>query len=216
MNEEARAAAVAPSATPAGGPSPAQGECAPEARLLQRLDDLYQRGYPSSLTLRLHGRFRRRLSAQACQDVVQEAFLRILDRARAGQLTGGVELEKYLYRTAYNLAVSAVRSEVETAVEDSAIEALAQGGETAGEIDPMKDLVEPAIEAMPASRCREVVRMQSRGLTDAEIAGRLDIPKGRVQGDRHRALNDLRRRLALHIRDGQGDRGQAHDMEKDG
>ncbi|MEU6482484.1 sigma-70 family RNA polymerase sigma factor [Streptomyces sp. NPDC046887] len=216
VNEEARAAAVAPNASPTGGPSPAPAARASQTRLLQRLHDLYQRDYLRSLISKLHGRFRRGLTVQACEDLAHEAYLRLLERARAGRLTAAEDLDAYLYTTACNLAASEVRRRVETAVADSAIEGLAQGEETARDVDPMDDLVRPAIEAMPPSRCRQVVRLQSQGLTDPQIAERLDIPKARVHRDRYRALIDLRRRLAGHIRDGQGNRGQAHDMEKDG
>ncbi|MFF4583775.1 hypothetical protein ACFY15_36320 [Streptomyces sp. NPDC001373] len=71
-----------------------------------------------------------------------------------------------------------------------------------GDVDPLQDLVLPAIEALPPSKRRQVVRLQSQGLDDIEIAAALGIRADRLHRERHNAVVELRGALGAFIRDG--------------
>ncbi|MEV0982171.1 hypothetical protein [Streptomyces sp. NPDC049915] len=70
------------------------------------------------------------------------------------------------------------------------------------DFDPLKELVRPAIDAMPLSRRRTVVQLQSQGLDDAQISEVLGIAPARIQRDRYAAVSELRSELGNFIRDG--------------
>ncbi|MEV6002197.1 sigma factor [Streptomyces griseomycini] len=142
-----------------------------------------------------------KLSEQACEDVAQEAFMRVAGKAVAGQLGPDVKIGAYLRTTSWNLAVDTLRVQNRTdLMEDTALVAAPdQRGE---DVDPLKELVRPAIEAMPSSRRRTVVRLQSQGLDDAQISAALGIAPDRIHRDRYAAVSELRSKLGSFIRDG--------------
>jgi RNA polymerase sigma-70 factor (ECF subfamily) len=70
------------------------------------------------------------------------------------------------------------------------------------DVDPLKELVRPAIEAMPLSRRRTIVQLQSQGLDDAQISAALGIARDRLHRDRYAAVSELRSKLGKFIRDG--------------
>ncbi|QPK50970.1 hypothetical protein H4W23_40175 [Streptomyces gardneri] len=72
----------------------------------------------------------------------------------------------------------------------------------ADDFDPLEELVVPTIDAMPLSRPRKVVQLQSQGLNDAQISKVLGIGADRVHRDRYMAVIELRGRLGGYIRDG--------------
>ncbi|UQA91297.1 RNA polymerase sigma factor [Streptomyces halobius] len=147
------------------------------------------------------------LSLAACQDIAQEAYLRVGSKADAGKLPPGTNVMAYLRRTARNLALDWCREQqrgrrlvlMSGDAFDAAPEtrAVVDGGSRV-----LQELVIPAIEGMPESLRRKVVDLQSRGLSDVQITTKLGIPAHRLHNLRNKAVADLRRNLAGHIRDG--------------
>ncbi|MFJ3902885.1 RNA polymerase sigma factor [Streptomyces sp. NPDC090025] len=176
---------------------------APEPGLLQRLVDAYETFLKAETTI-LHRKTGGALSWQACQDVADEAFLRVSDKVRSGELGPDTNLPAYLRATSRNLAKDVLRRQNRLApLDETALLApVPARGEPFEAIDPMDELVMPAIDAMPRTRRRKVVQFQSQGLDDAQIARTLGISTDRVHKERHAALKELRRDLGAHIRDG--------------
>ncbi|AJT70109.2 hypothetical protein T261_8517 [Streptomyces lydicus] len=149
----------------------------------------------------------RSLSLAACQDVAQEAYLRVGVKAAAGDLAPDTNVMAYLRLAARNLAVDRCREQ------QRGRQLVLTGGDASDHVpDPraladedravLQELVIPAIEEMPASLRRQVVALQSRGRSDVEIATELGIPAHRLHNLRNKAVAHLRRNLAGHIRDG--------------
>ncbi|MFD5589429.1 RNA polymerase sigma factor [Streptomyces sp. NPDC127063] len=145
----------------------------------------------------LHNKFRGRLSEQACEDVAQEAFLKVATKAAAGDLGPDVKIGAYLRTTSWHLAIDTLRAREQTiGAEREAVPS--QPGE---DCDPLEELVRPAIAAMPRSQRRTVVQLQSQGLDDAQISAELGIARDRIHRDRSAAVSELRSQLGRHIRD---------------
>ncbi|MEU8543099.1 sigma-70 family RNA polymerase sigma factor [Streptomyces sp. NPDC048717] len=155
-------------------------------------------------TLILHRKMGNQLSFHACQDIAHEAFLRVTRRAIRGQLGPDVNLPAYLRTASRNLAVDALRAQARfTPLEETGLVAAVPGQrQAADDLDPLEELVVPAIDAMPRTRERKVVQLQSQGLDDTEISRVLGIGADRVYRDRYKALIALRRALRKHIRAG--------------
>ncbi|MFI6769380.1 RNA polymerase sigma factor [Streptomyces sp. NPDC050355] len=148
------------------------------------------------------------LSLAACEDIAQEAFLRVGSKAAAGGLAADTNVVAYLRRAARNLAVDRSREQ------RTGRRLVLMGGDSLAAVpeqrafaeeDPrliLEDLVLPAIEGMPESLRRQVVDLQSRGLSDPEIVARLGIPAVRLHNLRNKAIAHLRSTLAGHIREG--------------
>ncbi|MFD5936332.1 RNA polymerase sigma factor [Streptomyces sp. NPDC060333] len=184
--------------------------------VLQELHDLYP-DCVASLAWALRAKTGRKLSLQACQDVAQEAFLKVLDKAEGGLLEPGVNVEAYLRTTARNLAIDTVRSEGRLiSVDGSVMEVLAETDEPLERYtDEMGDLVLPALAGMDVQeRLKRILHLQGEGLSDVEIAAQLGISTARVHRDRYKVLAALRERLAGFVRDAH--REQTRDMKKDG
>ncbi|WP_438295914.1 RNA polymerase sigma factor [Streptomyces sp. HUAS TT7] len=143
----------------------------------------------------------RKLSLQACQDCAQEAFVRVLRKAAAGDLDDGVNLAAYVQTAARNLALDVLRGDRRLELTNGdGMETSVPAPPEAADVDVLKDLVMPAIDAMPVSGRRQVVRLQSQGLTDIEIAAALGIGAARVHRERYNAVIELRRALSAFIR----------------
>ncbi|MFG2284004.1 RNA polymerase sigma factor [Streptomyces asoensis] len=140
------------------------------------------------------------LSEQACEDVAQEAFMRVARKAAAAQLEADVRIGAYLRRASTRLAIDTLRAQQRTELMDdtAAVTAGNRGGE---DVDALAELVQPAIEAMPLSRRRTVVQMQSQGLDDAQISAALGIGRARIHRARCAAVSELRSELGTFIRD---------------
>ncbi|REK84647.1 RNA polymerase sigma factor [Streptomyces inhibens] len=148
------------------------------------------------------------LSLASCQDVAQEAYLRVGLKAADGDLAPETNVMAYLRQAARNLAIDRCRREQQRGkrlvlMGGDALDAVPEPQVLADEDRVvLQELVIPAIEEMPESRRRQVVDLQSRGLSDEEIAAALDIPVHRLHNLRNKAVAHLRRNLAGHIRDG--------------
>ncbi|MBT2439969.1 sigma-70 family RNA polymerase sigma factor [Streptomyces sp. ISL-36] len=146
----------------------------------------------------------RRLSYQACQDVAHEAYLRVARKVMNGELGPEVQLAGYLRRASRNLAIDTLRAQARLDPLDDTGLVVAVPGQRrpADDFDPLEELVVPTIDAMPLSRPRKVVQLQSQGLNDKQISKVLGIGTDRVHRDRYTALIELRGRLGGFIRDG--------------
>ncbi|MFG2639551.1 RNA polymerase sigma factor [Streptomyces sp. NPDC048370] len=167
----------------------------------QRLYDHYT-VFMGREPLFLRRRTDEKLSLQACQDVAQEAFLRVARKAAKGELDEKVNVPAYLRTAAWNLARDRLRSEGRLELAgDGLTVSLPEQRQAVGEFDPLEDLVLPAIDAMPQSRRRQVVRLQSQGLSDVQIAASLGMRTDRLHRERHKAVAELRDALGAFIRD---------------
>ncbi|MGW2176339.1 RNA polymerase sigma factor [Streptomyces sp. NPDC001705] len=149
----------------------------------------------------LRNMWRGKLSEQACEDVAQEAFMRAARKASAGQLDPTVKIGAYLRTTSFNLAIDRHRADERFDFLDATAVVEATPSQRSEDVDPLHELVRPAIEAMPPSRRRTIVQLQSQGLDDAQISAELGIAPARVHRDRYTAISELRSRLDAFIRD---------------
>ncbi|MEV7617534.1 sigma-70 family RNA polymerase sigma factor [Streptomyces sp. NPDC089799] len=174
--------------------------------LAERLD-VEARSFMEREPLVLRAKTGGKLSLPACQDAVAQAVCNVTARLRDGLLDESVNLPAYLRKTAWNLAVDQLTADarVELAgdeVESAATLAPPPEQVAVGDVDPLQDLVLPAIDALPPSQRRQVVRLQSQGLNDIEIAAALGIRADRLHRERHNAVVELRGALRAFIRDG--------------
>ncbi|MFC7924601.1 RNA polymerase sigma factor [Streptomyces cinereoruber] len=183
----------------------ASGEPCPviDADLVRRLRECYPTFMEAEPRI-LRRKTNRQLSYQACQDVAHEAYLKVTKRVMDGQLGPEVQLAGYLRRTSRNLAIDALRVQMRLDFVDETGLTVAIPGQRQpnDDFDPLEELVVPTIDAMPLSRPRKVVQLQSQGLTDTQISRILGIGADRVHRDRYLALLELRGRLSEYIRDG--------------
>ncbi|MFK8911810.1 RNA polymerase sigma factor [Streptomyces sp. YS-3] len=174
-----------------------------EEDVAQRLLSAYSKFVEAEpFTLR---RLYRSLPLATCQDIVQEAYLKVGRKAAAGELAADTDVMAYLCRTARNLAVDLLRQQ--SARERflrglNGLEPVLRPREPADDDVEAIELVAREIERMPLGQRRQVVDLQSKGLSDAEIAAALGIPARRIHNLRNKAIAYLRRKLTGHIRDG--------------
>jgi RNA polymerase sigma factor (sigma-70 family) len=163
--------------------------CAPEVTL----ERLYQ-----AHAGELHGFARRKVGRQDAEDVVQEAYLHLLQTGASARLE---QPRAYLFRIAANIAVDAARK-VKTRSRYADDEALFLGfveAPVCPESEAVRTLemrrFHASLAELPA-RCREAfVLNQIEGRTRAEIATKLGLSVRTV--DRHifKAFAHVRRRL---------------------
>lgn len=191
--------------------APAEPSAPAGVDLGQRLLDYYDT-FMAKEPRFLRSTWNGQLSEQACEDVAQEAFMRVARKVAAGQLEPGVKIGAYLRTTSWNLAIDALRAQQRTDLVDGT--ALVVGpSQRCEDFDPLRDLVQPAIDAMPLSRRRQVVQLQSQGLDDAQISEALGIGRDRLHRDRSAAVSELRSKLGNFVRNGH--RKQTRRAKKD-
>jgi RNA polymerase sigma-70 factor (ECF subfamily) len=146
---------------------------------------------------------------EQAQDVVQEAFLKAY--SSLGRFEGRSSFYTWLYRLVFNLCIDTKRRDrsgnrVEWTEEQSLD--LAPGTPAANAADPestgpsaeferseLRELMARAIEALPDDARRTLVLREVDGLSYAEIAESLDIPKGTVMSRLHYARRRVREAL---------------------
>ncbi|MEU3431720.1 RNA polymerase sigma factor [Streptomyces gardneri] len=141
-----------------------------------------------------------RLDRFDAEDAAAELLLRAAkDWERIGNLANPVG---YLLTAARNLAIDMARQRQRmTPTEEGALYALLDRVPPTDFSDEgLSDVVREAVDSMRPSKRRQVVSLQSHGLTDAEIAATLGISQNQVYVQRHRAVRELREKLASHIR----------------
>ena len=195
------------------GRSAAESTGPPESEIIARakagdheafrvLVERYQ-GRAYRLALRIMG------DEDLAQDVVQEAFLKAY--GSLGRFEGRSKFYTWLYRLVFNLCIDTKRrdrslGQVEWSEEqalDVAPEAAAAGiGDPDGatpsqelERKELRELMTRAIEALPEDARRTLVLREVDGLSYAEIAQSLGVPKGTVMSRLHYARRRVRAAL---------------------
>lgn len=135
--------------------------------------------------------------AQDCQDLIQEAFLRVWDqRARVT----AASLDALIYTTALNLARNRLRwrslwpfaeQPMDTPL-DAALEPSAQA-----ERRQRETLLKRALDQLDRDSRNLVLLSECAGLTIDELCGVFGWPPGTVASRKHRALARLRTLLQL-------------------
>lgn len=158
---------------------------------LDPIGDLYRRVGPPAYRLALAIVADR----SAAEDVVQEAFVRIL--RRQGRLGDTDALDGYVTRTVRNIAFNHLRRGrvarvVQSKLEHSA-DLLVQPPDAGLRLDA--DQLSTALKALPAEQ-REVVHLRVfEGLGFSEISSRTQVPLGTVHSRFRYALARLRTQL---------------------
>ncbi|MBY6242292.1 RNA polymerase sigma factor [Methylosinus sp. Sm6] len=146
----------------------------------------------------LQGLARRHVGREDAEDVVQEAYLRLLELENAGRIA---DARGYLYRIAGNVALDLLRKRKTRSaclVEDVEFEAVS-GGET-----PFATAVEEAIlvrslqaslAQLPPGCCETFLLSRLYGLTFPEIARRLGISLRTVNRHISRTVDHLQAAL---------------------
>ena len=146
---------------------------------------------------------------ELAQDVVQEAFLKAY--GSLGRFEGRSKFYTWLYRLVFNLCIDTKRrdrslAQVEWSEEqalDVAPEAGAAGIGPPDAASPsrelerkeLRELMTHAIEALPEDARRTLVLREVDGLSYAEIAQSLGVPKGTVMSRLHYARRRVRAAL---------------------
>lgn len=155
---------------------------------------------------------RRFPSVRDIDDLVQEAYARLMRARRTGTIT---EPRAYLFATARNAALDLFRQKQTISIEDlakntelSVVEDRPDAAEFASQTQEIELLVE-AINALP-ERCREIITLRKlHGLAYREIAERLGISENTVNAQL--AIGVVRCRQYLEARGvvkGGGDAGE--------
>ena len=144
----------------------------------------------------------------AAEDVVQTAFLRLLNRPDS--FDGRSKLSTWLYRVVYNASIDRLRAEKPTVpIEDENEDGVipyprdwTPWGHTPDERverQEVRALLEAAIDALPASQRAVVTLRDVNGLSTEEAASALGVTEGAVKLRLHRARIALRNALAEHF-----------------
>ncbi|WP_225804595.1 RNA polymerase sigma factor [Streptomyces sp. NK15101] len=181
----------------------------------QRLLDCYAM-FMAAEPLVLWRKYRPLLSQAACEDIAQEAYERVGAEAASGELDSVTKLPGYLRTASRNLAKDPLRALQRDPVRyDSEFVATVPPPRVSpDDADLLERLVVPLTDAMPRTRRRKIVQLQSQGLEDTDIVSVLGIDRIRPHKDRSSAVVELRIKLGKHIRDGH--RKQTRRVEKDG
>ena len=138
---------------------------------------------------------------EEANDVTQETFCRLFERR--GELHDGIDLRPYLYKSVYNGCMNVLKHrEVEREYADKELEDFyfsrvveTPEAELALRDEELRGALDAAIGALP-ERCREVfVLSKVEGLSNKEIAERLDISPKTVENQMTTALARLRKEL---------------------
>lgn len=127
------------------------------------------------------------------QEVVQDTFLKIWQSR--GQFEEVVSFNGFLYRIAKNLALNKIRRKSGQPIYfDDLKDDLSVLNQTEDEVlyQDMKEILDSAIEALPRGR-QEIFRLsREEGLSNEEIAQRLNISINTVKGQMRKALAFLK------------------------
>ena len=127
------------------------------------------------------------------QEVVQDTFLKIWQSR--GQFEEVVSFNGFLYRIAKNLTLNKIRRKSGQPIYfDDLKDDLSVLNQTEDEVlyQDMKEILDSAIEALPKGR-QEIFRLsREEGLSNEEIAQRLNISINTVKGQMRKALSFLK------------------------
>lgn len=153
------------------------------------LTALFRRAGPSAyrLVLAITG------DAAAAEDLVQEAFVRVLARGDDGDGDGRAR-DGLLHRTARNLALDHLRRR-KVQREGARTVALLRGGEVAAFDGLDAALVSEALMELPVEQREVVVLRVWEGLSFPDVAARVEAPLGTVHSRFRYAMERLRARF---------------------
>jgi RNA polymerase sigma-70 factor (ECF subfamily) len=156
---------------------------------MNAVDELFRRHNRA-----LNGLARRRVGWEDAEDVVQDAYLRLLELENAGRIN---DARGYLYRIAANLAIDLLRKRKTRAtclVEDAELERAAGGDPVlgaSGEEAILLRHVQARLAQLPPA-CRETFLLSRLyGMTFPEIAERLGISLRTVNRHISRTIDHL-------------------------
>jgi DNA-directed RNA polymerase specialized sigma24 family protein len=164
----------------------------PPDEVVQRFTANY-RDYIRRVSAALHRRFpslRGRI-----EEIAQEALCRTLDAWLSGRIASDRDPLPYMHRTARNLANDAVTSK-EQPMDSSDLfvlidqNVLAQH-EVGTSVDPMQEVVLPAIASMKQTRRKTVAQGQAQGQGEETLAADLHIPRQQVRSLSSKAAREL-------------------------
>lgn len=130
------------------------------------------------------------------EDIVQNSFVKLWEKR--GELRIKTSLKSYLYSTAYNLFVDRYWQHKKTLnyaeqLREEALEEVTQLSEA--ELIQQLEVLEKAIDELPA-KCRRIFLLNKKeGLTYKEVARQLNISVKTVESQMRIALIKLRERL---------------------
>jgi RNA polymerase sigma-70 factor (ECF subfamily) len=144
----------------------------------------------------------------AAEDVVQTAFLRLLNKPDS--FDGRSKLSTWLYRVVYNASIDRLRAEKPTVpIEDENDEGAipypqdwtpwGHAPDERVERAEVRALLDAAIDALPPSQRAVVTLRDVDGLSTEEAATALGVTEGAVKLRLHRARIALRNTLASHF-----------------
>ena len=182
------------------------------ARLIAGGDETaFMAAYDAHASL-LYGAITRLLSdREAAAEVVQETFMTLWQRAAQYRPEAG-SMRTWLMRIARNRALDRLRAEARRPRLVPVPEAVdAEGGPMPGAEAPVdvddepgpslerrwtQAVVRTAVSGMPADERRVLVLAYGEGLSQSQIAARLELPVGTVKSRTRRAMARLRETLA--------------------
>ena len=153
----------------------------------------------------------------AAEDVVQEAFLKLM--ANAGRIEGRSRLATWLYRVAYNAAMDRLRSQkrevpVPEEGDDAALPMpsvlvdFRLSPEAALHDARLRGALDAAVAALPPTLRAAFLLRDVEGLSTADAAEALGISEANLKVRLHRARLQLRERLAAFVA-ARGERAEA-------
>lgn len=153
--------------------------------------ELYQRYYKPLVLSAMHYLD----DVQAAEDIVEDVIVAVWERAES--LDSVLAFEGYVYNSVRNKCINVIRHrdvhakfEREMIHEDEAFDA-----DSAHEFEMQYVRLFEAMDNLPA-RCREVMELYIEGMSNAEIAERMELSVETVKTHRKRALAILRDKLA--------------------
>jgi len=121
------------------GEAAAEPSARAEVDLGKRLLEYYDT-FMAKETRFLRNTWNGKLSEQACEDVAQEAFMRVARKVAAAQLEPGVKIGAYLRTTSWNLSLDTLRAQKRTDLMDDTALVAAPNPESE-DVDPLKEHV---------------------------------------------------------------------------
>jgi RNA polymerase sigma-70 factor (ECF subfamily) len=135
---------------------------------------------------------------QDCQDLLQEAFLKVWQHAGQVELA---TLDAYVYSTALNLARNKIRWRMHWLFDnlDPVLEQLfgTDSPENTLMQQQQQQLLRKALAVLPAKEREVLLLTEYSELTLADVAVVLQIPPGTVASRRNRALKQLQQQLLI-------------------
>lgn len=137
-------------------------------------------------------------SQHDAEDIVQEVFVRLWNTR--SKLSGDEGVKPLLYRIARNLLIDAYRRNVTSPVYEDYVDyfnTLRSDGGDPVEYREFYDHLVRQIDRLPPAQCMIVKMSKFEGLTNKEIAARLQIQEQVVKNQLSRGLKAVRQHLGL-------------------